>query len=32
MIEFAGQVTYGAYFIDPNRVDLNFQELEWRKI
>ena len=32
MIEFSGEITYGAYFIDPHRVDLNFQELEWRKI
>jgi 8-oxo-dGTP pyrophosphatase MutT (NUDIX family) len=32
MIEFSGQITYGAYFVDPNRVDFNYQELEWRKI
>jgi 8-oxo-dGTP diphosphatase len=32
MLEFSGEVTYRAYFVDPNRVDLNYQELEDRKI
>lgn len=32
MLEFKGEVTYRAYFVDPNRVDLNYQELEDRKI
>jgi hypothetical protein len=31
MMEFSGEIIYGAYFVDPNRVDLNYQELEWRK-
>lgn len=32
MIEYSGEVTYGAYFVDPQRIDLNYLELEWRKI
>jgi 8-oxo-dGTP diphosphatase len=32
MFEFSGEVTYGAYFVDPNRIDLNYTELEDRKI
>ncbi len=32
MLEFSGEITYRAYFVDPNRIDLNYQELEDRKI
>jgi len=32
MLEFDGTVTYRAYFVDPNRVDLNYKELLDRKI
>ena len=32
MLEFSGQVTYCAYFVDPNHIDLNYKELEDRKI
>jgi 8-oxo-dGTP pyrophosphatase MutT (NUDIX family) len=32
MLEFSGQVTYYAYFVDPNRIDLGYKELEDRKI
>ena len=32
MLEFKGEITYRAYFVDPNRIDLNYQELEDRKI
>ena len=32
MLEFSGGVTYRAYFVDPNGVDLNYSELENRKI
>jgi 8-oxo-dGTP diphosphatase len=32
MLEFSGEITYRAYFIDPNCIDLNYQELEDRKI
>ena len=32
MLEFSGEITYAAYFVDPNRVDLNYEELENRKI
>lgn len=32
MLEFSGQVTYRAYFVDPNQIDLGYQELEDRKI
>ena len=32
MLEFSGEVTYRAYFVDPNRIDLDYKELEDRKI
>jgi hypothetical protein len=32
MLEFNGEITYRAYFVDPDRIDLNYQELEDRKI
>jgi 8-oxo-dGTP diphosphatase len=32
MLEFDGEITYRAYFVDPNRIDLKYQELEDRKI
>lgn len=32
MLEFSGEVTYRAYFVDSNRVDINYTELENRKI
>ena len=32
MLTFSGEVTYGAYFVDPNRIDLNYREIEERKI
>ncbi len=32
MLEFTGEITYRAYFVDPNRIDLNYKELEDRKI
>jgi len=32
MLEFSGKVTYRAYFVDPNRIDLDYRELEDRKI
>lgn len=32
MLEFSGEVTYRAYFVDPLRIDLNYTELEDRKI
>lgn len=32
MLEFSDVVTYRAYFVDPNRVDLIYTELEDRKI
>ena len=32
MLEFSGEITYRAYFVDPNRNDLNYKELENRKI
>jgi len=32
MLEFSGEITYGAYLVDPNRLDLNYQNLEDRKI
>jgi len=32
MLEFSGEINYRAYFVDPNRIDLNYQELEDRKI
>lgn len=32
MLEFTGQITYRAYFVDPQRNDLKYRELEDRKI
>jgi 8-oxo-dGTP diphosphatase len=32
MLEFGGEITYRAYIVDPNRIDLNYQELEDRQI
>jgi 8-oxo-dGTP diphosphatase len=32
MLEFSGELTYRAYFIDPDRIDLNYEEVEDRKI
>lgn len=32
MLEFSGEVIYRAYFVDPSRIDLNYKELEDRKI
>jgi 8-oxo-dGTP diphosphatase len=32
MLEFSGEITYRAYFVDPNRIDLDYRELEDRKI
>lgn len=32
MLEFSGVVTYRAYFVDPNHIDLGYKELEDRKI
>jgi 8-oxo-dGTP diphosphatase len=32
MLEFSGEVTYRAYFVDPSRIHLNYKELEVRKI
>ena len=32
MLEFSGEITYRAYFVDPQRIDLNYTELEDRKI
>ena len=32
MLEFSGELTYGAYFTDPDRIDLNYKEVEDRKI
>jgi 8-oxo-dGTP diphosphatase len=32
MLEFTGEIAYRAYFIDPNRIDLNYLELEDRKV
>ena len=32
MLEFSGEVTYRAYYVDPNQVDLNYRELENRRI
>lgn len=32
MLEFSGEITYQAYFVDPQRIDLNYTELEDRKI
>ena len=32
MLEFTGEVIYRAYFVDPNRADVKYTELEDRKI
>ena len=32
MLEFAGEINYGAYFVDPDRIDLSYRQLEDRKI
>lgn len=32
MLEFSGEITYRAYYVDPNRNSLNYRELEDRKI
>ena len=32
MLEFSGQITYRAYFVDASRFDPNYVELEERKI
>jgi len=32
ILEFSGEVTYRAYFVDPQRIDLNYIELEEQKI
>ena len=32
MLEFAGEIKYLAYLVDPNRIDLNSQEFENRNI
>jgi mutator protein MutT len=32
MLEFTGEITYRAYFVDPHRIDLNYKELEERKV
>jgi 8-oxo-dGTP diphosphatase len=32
MLEFYGEITYRAYFVDPNRIDLNYKEVEERRI
>jgi 8-oxo-dGTP diphosphatase len=32
MLEFSGEITYRAYFVDPNGIYLNYKELEDRKI
>jgi mutator protein MutT len=32
MLDFSGEITCRAYFVDPNRIDLNYKELEERKI
>ena len=32
MLEFAGEIKYLAYLVDPNRIDLNYQEFENRNI
>ena len=31
MLEFSGEITYRAYFVDPNHIDLDYKELEERK-
>ena len=32
MLEFNGEITYRAYIVDPNRIDITYEELEDRKI
>ena len=32
MLEFSGQIAYRAYSVDPDRIDLNYREMEDRKI
>ena len=32
MLDFSGEITYRAYFVDPHRSDRNYKELEERKI
>ena len=32
MLEFSGEITYRAYFVDPNQVDFNYQELDDRTV
>jgi len=32
MLEFSGEITYRAYFVDPNRVDMTYRELVDRNI
>ena len=32
MLEFTGEIKYLAYLVDPNRIDLNYQEVENRNI
>ena len=32
MLEFSGEIIYRAYVVDPNRIDLNYTELEDRTI
>jgi len=32
MLEFSGEIKYLAYLVDPNRIDLNYQEFENRNI
>ena len=32
MLEFTGEIIYRAYLVDPNQIDLNYKELEDRKI
>ena len=32
MLKFNGEITYRAYFVDPIKIDFNYQELEDRKI
>lgn len=32
MLDFDGRVNYGAYFVDPFRLDLGYHDLEDRKV
>ena len=32
MLEFTGEINYGVYFVDPFRLDLEYKDLEDRKI